>query len=108
MMASLYSFYLPDHPVVFDADTFLGKRPTTFDIWTDTDLRNPELHGRTLLLDGQSDVPWERAFVFSRKVPVDGRRYWLAMDYQGPRVDHPRSVADVRMHRRAAVSQREG
>lgn len=100
MNASLYAFYLPDHPVVFDADTFLGKRPTTFDIWEDTDLRNPELYGRTLLLDGQSDVPWERAFVFSRKIAVDGR-YWLAMDYEGPRVDHPRNVA-------AAVSQPEG
>jgi 4-amino-4-deoxy-L-arabinose transferase-like glycosyltransferase len=91
MAASLYSFYLPDHPVVFDADTFLGKRSTTFDIWPDTDLRNSQLRGRTLLLDGQ-DVPWRTALVFATKLPIDGRRYWLAIDYQGPRADHPRNV----------------
>lgn len=94
MQAGLYSFYLPDHPSVATAGKYLGKRSTTFDFWPDTDLSRPELHGRTLLLDGQGDVPWDHALIFEHIEPVDGGRFFLATNYQGPRPDYPRFNAD--------------
>jgi hypothetical protein len=94
MQAGLYSFYLPGHPTVFTAGKYLGKRSTTFDQWTDTNLENPALYGRTLLLDGEGDVKWEEALMFDHREPIDGGRFFLATNYRGPRPDHPRLTAD--------------
>ena len=93
MAAGLYSFYLPSHPVIHTAGKQLGKRSTTFDQWDDTRMDNPALYGRTLLLVGQGDVPWERALKFDRLTPVEEGKYFLAENYQGPQPDHPRFVA---------------
>src|SRR6185369_16527313 len=90
MDAALASFYLPGHPPVCTAGKYLGKRSTTFDQWADTDLANPALHGRTLLLNGTGDVPWDRSLIFDRIDPVAGGTRFLAVNYQGPRPDHPR------------------
>lgn len=94
MQASLYCFYLPGHPTVYTAGKYLGKRSTTFDQWRDTNLENPNLYGRTLLLDGEGDVPWERALIFDQRRPLENGRYFLATDYRGPHADHPRLAAD--------------
>ena len=91
MAAGLYSFYLPGHPPVCTAGKYLGKRSTNFDHWPDTNLENPALRGRMLLLDGDggSDgVPWEKALIFDSRQQIDDH-YWLAINYQGPRPDHP-------------------
>ncbi len=69
MAAGLYSFYLRDHPAVFTAGKYLGKRSTNFDHWPDTELSDPALHGRTLILDGdggKDGVPWEKGWFRSR------------------------------------------
>jgi hypothetical protein len=92
MAAALHSFYLPDHPVVRTAGKYLGKRSTTFDEWPDTRLDNPALYGKTLLLEGQGDVPWERGLIFDSLEPVADGRYFLAHNYRGPRPDHPMLV----------------
>ena len=94
MQAGLYSFYLPGHPTVFTAGKYLGKRSTTFDQWPDTSLENPALFGRTLLLDGEGDVPWEKALRFDAREPLDGGKFFLATNYRGPRPDHPSDTGD--------------
>jgi 4-amino-4-deoxy-L-arabinose transferase-like glycosyltransferase len=94
MQAGLYSFYLRTHPSVCTAGKYLGKRATTFDKWADTDLSRPEFRGRTLLLDGQGDVPWDRALIFDQLIPIDGGRFYLATNFQGPRPDHPTFLDD--------------
>jgi 4-amino-4-deoxy-L-arabinose transferase-like glycosyltransferase len=92
MMAGLDSFYLPDHPSISTAGKYLAKRSTTFDQWSDTNLENPELHGRTLLLIGEGDVPWERGLIFDHREPLacNGELFFIATNYQGPRPDYPR------------------
>ena len=94
MQAGLYCFYLPGHPTVCTAGKYLGKRSTTFDQWADTNLENPELLGRTLLLDGEGDVPWEQALLFDRREPIEGGKYFLAFNYRGPNPNHPRMTGD--------------
>ena len=85
MPACLYAFYVPSHPTTTTAQRYLGRREMTFDIWPDTNLANPALRGRTLLLVGE-DVPWERALRYERLEPIPGeRRFNLAIGYQGPR-----------------------
>ena len=105
MQAALYSFYLPDHPVISTAGKYLGKRSTTYDEWPDTRLENPDLVGRTLLLVevqgnvprerskvlAEVAVPWDRALLFDRLEPVDGGRFHLAVNFRGPRPDYPRT-----------------
>ena len=99
MQAALYAFYLRDHPHVSTADKYVGRRSTTFDQWDDTRLDNPGLYGRSLLLVqiqgnvprtrakvlARVAVPWEQALVFDDVKPVDGGRFLLARNYQGPR-----------------------
>jgi hypothetical protein len=94
MEACLDTFYLPTHPTIYTAGKYLAKRSTTFDQWPDTDLTNPALHGRTLLLIGQGDVPWEAGLIFGVKTPISGGSYFLAPDYAGPRSDYPRMISD--------------
>ena len=94
MQAGLYCFYLPGHPTICTAGKYLGKRSTTFDQWADTNLENPELLGRTLLLDGEGDVTWEQALIFDRREPIEGGKYFLAFNYRGPNPDHPRMTGD--------------
>jgi len=89
MKACLLSFYMPDHPTVRTAAKYLGKRSTTFDQWTDTKMDNPELYGRTLLLIGDGDVPWEQAIRFDTTQPTSRKHCWLAPNYRGPQPNHP-------------------
>ncbi|HMB96118.1 MAG TPA: hypothetical protein VKK61_08780, partial [Tepidisphaeraceae bacterium] len=87
MQAALDCFYLPDHPVIYTAGKYLGKRSTTFDQWPDTNLENPALYGRTLLLDGEGDIPWERALIFDKREPVTNE-YFIAANYRGPQPNY--------------------
>jgi undecaprenyl-diphosphatase len=85
MSAALYAFYLPDHPVVFNAGAQLGKRHTAYDYWTETDLGSPALVGRDALLDGVGAYPWEKVLRFGPAEPIDGGRFTLAHAYAGVR-----------------------
>ncbi|HEV8268997.1 MAG TPA: glycosyltransferase family 39 protein, partial [Thermoanaerobaculia bacterium] len=84
MDASLLTFYLPDHPTVFCAGTWLGRRPTTFDLWPDTNLTNPALFGRSLLLVGGVESAWRDALDIGGLEPT-GDGFLLATNYRGPR-----------------------
>jgi len=85
MTAALHAFYLPDHPVVFNAGAQLGKRHTAYDYWAETDLSAPALVGREALLDGVGAYPWERVLRFGSAEPIDGGRFTLAHAYAGVR-----------------------
>jgi hypothetical protein len=85
MTAALYAFYLPDHPVVFNAGAQLGKRHTAYDYWADTDLASPALLGRDALLDGAGAYPWPTVLRFGSAEELDGGRFTLAHDYAGVR-----------------------
>jgi hypothetical protein len=83
--ASLFAFYLPRHPPVSAAGSYLGHRPSSFDQWADTALDNPALFGRSLLLEGKADTKWDRALRFDRIEPIVENKFYLATNYRGPR-----------------------
>lgn len=60
--ASLLAFYLPGRPVVYCSSSWFGGRPTQYDYWEDTDLRDPRLLGRPALLVGHDREAWARGF----------------------------------------------
>ena len=64
--ASQLAFYLPGHPVVYCTSSLVGGRKTQYDIWAQTDLRNPETQQRLLarpgLLFGGQPKHWKSAF----------------------------------------------
>lgn len=82
MEASLLWFYLPGHPRVYTAGKYLGRRTSSFDEWADTDLANPALEGRWLVLVGDPGTDWERVFKFDSRVRLDAR-VWLAAKFEG-------------------------
>lgn len=84
MTAALYSFYLPGHPEVYNAGAELGKRPSSYDFWAQTDLADPRLVGRRILLDGQGARPWDKLFSLSHVESLNGGKYYLG-EYQGIR-----------------------
>lgn len=94
MEAGLYCFYLPGHPTVYTAGKYLGKRSTTFDQWADTNMENPALYGRSLLLDGEGDVKWEQALLFDHREALDGGRFFLVTNYRGPKPGHPEALTE--------------
>jgi undecaprenyl-diphosphatase len=83
MTSALYAFYLPGHPTVYCAGTLLGKRPSAYDFWKQTDLDAAELRGRTAVLHGGADYPWDRIFIFDHIAPVPQGDYSIGRDYRG-------------------------
>jgi hypothetical protein len=82
--ASLFAFYLPGHPPV-SAGGYAGHRRSSFDEWPDTRLDNPALFGRCLLLEGKGDTRWDGALLFDRLDTVVEDKFYLAVNYRGPR-----------------------
>lgn len=64
--ASLLAFYLPGQPTVYCTSAQVGGRKTQYDMWTQTDLTNPQtlapLLGRPGLLFGGRPDQWTCAF----------------------------------------------
>jgi 4-amino-4-deoxy-L-arabinose transferase-like glycosyltransferase len=86
MTAALYAFYLPGHPDVYNAGSELGKRPSSYDFWPQTNFADPRLLGRPILLDGQGAHPWAEVFSLSHMKSLDSGKYFLGV-YQGIRHD---------------------
>lgn len=86
--ASRLAFYLRDRPPVFSAASFMGDRKSSYDYFTDTDLRRPDLHGRSAVLVGAGREAWAGAFRFNRietQPPgANGRVLHLGIEYGGP------------------------
>ncbi len=64
--ASLLAFYLPGQPTVYTTSAQVGGRKTQYDMWTHTDLSNPDtlapLLGRPGILFGGRPDQWNCAF----------------------------------------------
>jgi len=64
--ASLLAFYLPGQPTVYTTSAQVGGRKTQYDMWTHTDLANPDtlapLLGRPGILFGGRPDQWDCAF----------------------------------------------
>jgi hypothetical protein len=86
MDAALKAFYLPGHPVVYNAGSLMRIRMTSYDFWPDTDLRDPGLQGRPAVLIGTSRPRWEQALSFDALEPLDDAvPAFLGLGYRGPR-----------------------
>lgn len=81
--AALLAFYLPDHPPVASATSFLGGRPSSYDHFPDTNLRRPELINKPAILVGGGTPKWTRAFAFDalnlaeRTIPIHAAARFL-------------------------------
>ena len=85
MQAALDGFYLPNQPTVYDADVLLGKHPTSYEYWRPTDLADPALIGRRVLLDGGDAKSWSAALELEgiRLTGGSGRRRTYTAVYRG-------------------------
>src|SRR5581483_10607050 len=59
--AALAAYYLPGHPVVYNAEHLMGGRRSAYDAWGKTNLRLRNVRGRPVVLVGKSSRPWCRA-----------------------------------------------
>ena len=86
--AGLFAFYLPDRPHTFSAVSYMGGRPSAYDFFADTDLDNPSLFGRNVLLIGGTEQRWRGAFHFEQLDKLSGDlTMFLAHNYTGPKHD---------------------
>lgn len=68
---SLIAFYLPDRPVVYCAASSVGRRKSAYDTFADTDIRSPELFGRTIVCVGGEADKWTSNLRFERVETVN-------------------------------------
>ena len=89
---ALLAFYLPGQPVVYSAAHRLGDRPSPYDYFATTDLTDPHLRGRPVVLVGSTIDQWRQAFKLGDIEPSGhamGGQLYRATDYQGPIQEHP-------------------
>lgn len=85
--ASQLAFYLEGRPVVYDAGGYIGMRPSAYDYFKDTDLRDPALLGRPAVLVNLPLARWRRGFAFDRIESIGGDPpIYLGFGYGGPLV----------------------
>lgn len=63
-VTSQLAFYLPERPTVFSGESYMGWRESQYDLWEETDLRNPDLIGRPAVLVRGEAEEWLAAFSF--------------------------------------------
>lgn len=92
--ASQMAYYLPDQPRVYCASAYLDHgRRTQYDVWSFTDLANPEtersLLGRDAVVMGGTLEDWQPLFASVREIGTldgdrkRGRPAFVAMGYKG-------------------------
>jgi 4-amino-4-deoxy-L-arabinose transferase-like glycosyltransferase len=82
--AALLAFYAPGHPVATSAASLLGDRPSSYDVFPDTDLRSERLKGRPALLLGGTPETWSAVLGFDRVEASPDPRFVLGFGYRGP------------------------
>lgn len=89
--ASLLAFYVRGHPRTYAAASYLGWRQNSYDFWPETDLRDPGLRGRPVVLVGGEEDGWLDGFALEglRWGPSRGEVY-VATGYAGLRQDKTR------------------
>jgi undecaprenyl-diphosphatase len=83
--AALLAFYMNEHPVVYCAGSYRGARESSYDYFTDTDLADPKLLGRPVILLDHDQWSWEQALYFQsiERTRFYGRVY-RGYEYRGP------------------------
>lgn len=83
--AGLLAFYLDGRPRVYCAQHILGDRPTSYDDFPDTDLRDPALIGRDAVLIDGGERRWSRGFEFDwvEQVRQEPMPLFIARGYRG-------------------------
>ena len=89
--ASQLAFYLDNHPTTYCISALVGGRKTQYDLWTSTDLSNPQtlapLQGRPALLMGGRIDQWTPAFDQVKDIgqldsePVDNRTSYIGYNF---------------------------
>lgn len=89
--ASQLAFYLKDHPTTYCISALVGGRKTQYDMWTSTDLTNPQtlapLQGRPALLMGGRISQWTPAFDQVKDIgqldsePIDNRTSYIGHNF---------------------------
>jgi hypothetical protein len=89
MDAAWLNFYLPDRPLVFNAQRYFGSRPSSYDYWPATDLRSAALRGRPAILVGKNLEQWGRTLEFDELQPGDATiPACIGSGYRGPPTRH--------------------
>lgn len=63
-IASQLAFYLEGRPTTYGAGKYVGRRPSQYDYWENTDLTDPELLGRPAVMVLKPAEEWRAAFRF--------------------------------------------
>jgi Dolichyl-phosphate-mannose-protein mannosyltransferase len=97
--ASQLAFYLDNHPTTYCISALVGGRKTQYDLWTSTDLSNPQtrapLQGRPALLMGGRIDQWTPAFDQVKDIgkldnePVDNRTSYIGYNFTNFDSWHP-------------------
>ncbi len=85
--ASLLAYYLPGNPVVYSAASRIGSRKSSYDYFTDTNLDDTRLFGRSAVLIGAAPDIWSKAFHFGQLETLDSTDFppiFWGSDYRGP------------------------
>lgn len=89
--AALLAYYLPSKPAVCSAASLMGDRRSSYDFFPDTNLRDPALVGRPMVMIGGGERKWKRALAFDSWVDAptvgEGRQALpvrIGLGYRGP------------------------
>ena len=87
---ALLAFYLPGQPVVHSAASYLGSRKSSYDFFADTNLADPTIVGRPVVLTTTDGKPWRMALRFRHLRQVEPP---VVTEFkQNPRNKPPRKV----------------
>jgi len=85
--ASQLAYYMPGRPTVYDAGGYIGRRPSAYDYFEDTDLRDPKLHGRPAVMFFWELERWQAGFRFESAETLGGDPpVNIGFGYGGPRL----------------------
>jgi hypothetical protein len=85
--ASLLAYYMRQHPTVYSAASRIGSRKSAYDYFVDTDLSDPRLLRRTMVMLGAAPDIWAEAFKFERVESVPNLPgIFVGTNYAGPRM----------------------
>ncbi|MGD9497009.1 MAG: ArnT family glycosyltransferase [Armatimonadota bacterium] len=84
--ASQLAYYLPGRPTVYDAGGYIGRRPSAYDYFDETDLEDPALHGRPAVMVVWPLERWLQGFRFEHARSLGGDPpIHIGFGYGGPR-----------------------
>ena len=81
---SRLAYYMPGRPTVYDAGGHIGTRPSAYNYFADTDLRDPRLLGRPAVMVNLPLESWREGFDFGETWSLGGvPPIHIGLDYGG-------------------------